>query len=79
VVVNVTFPEQYHSEALAGKQAQFHCKIHSIRVKTPYELDDVFAKEVGECDTLEQMRQRMLEAMQSLLSDMDLKEIDIIG
>ena len=28
VVVNVTFPEQYHSEALAGKQAQFHCKIH---------------------------------------------------
>jgi trigger factor len=77
VVVNVTFPEQYHSEALAGKQAQFHCKIHSIRVKTPYELDDVFAKEVGECDTLEQMRQRMLEAMQAYADDqgeMDLQE-----
>ena len=65
VVVNVTFPEQYHSEALAGKQAQFHCKIHSIRVKTPYELDDTFAKEVGECDTLEQMRERMQLAMQA--------------
>ncbi len=64
VDVTVTFPEVYHSEALAGKEAVFHCTIHSIRVKTPYELDDTFAKEVGQCDTLEQMRQTLKESLQ---------------
>ena len=65
VVVKVTFPEQYHSEALAGKDAEFHCTIHQIRVKTPYELDDVFAKEVGQCDTLEEMQQKLKESLQA--------------
>ena len=77
VVVNVTFPEQYHAEALAGKAAQFHCKIHSIRVKTPYELDDVFAKEVGQCENLEEMRQKMLASMQAYADErgeMDLQD-----
>ena len=40
VVVKVTFPTQYHAEDLAGKEAEFHCTIHQIRVKTAYELDD---------------------------------------
>ena len=77
VTVKVTFPEAYHSEDLAGKEAEFKCKILGIRVKTPYELDDVFAKEVGRCDTLEQMRQRMKEALQSYSDErgeMDLQE-----
>ena len=65
VVVKVTFPEQYHSEALAGKDAEFHCTIHQIRVKTPYEMDDVFAKEVGQCDTLEEMQQKLKESLQA--------------
>ena len=65
IVVKVTFPEQYHSEALAGKDAEFHCTIHQIRVKTPYELDDVFAKEVGQCDTLEEMQQKLKESLQA--------------
>ena len=65
VVVNVTFPEQYHSEALAGKAAEFHCTIHEIRVKTSYELDDVFAKEVGQCDTLDEMKQKLKESLQA--------------
>ena len=64
VIVKVTFPKEYHSEALAGKDAEFKCKIHQIRVKTHYELDDTFAKEVGGCDTFEQMRQRLAESMQ---------------
>ena len=64
VLVKVTFPEQYHSEALAGKAAEFKCKIHQIRVKTQYELDDTFAREVGGCDTLEEMRKRLGESMQ---------------
>jgi len=77
VIVNVTFPEQYHSDALAGKEAQFHCKIHAIRVKTPYEMDDVFAKEVGQCESLEDMRQKMLESMQAYADErgeMDLQD-----
>jgi len=56
VVVKVTFPTQYHAPELAGKEAEFHCKIHEIRVKTEYELDDVFAKEVGGCETFAEMR-----------------------
>ena len=65
VIVHVTFPEQYHSEELAGKDAEFHCVIHAIRVKTPYEMDDTFAKEVGHCENMAQMRQLMGESLQS--------------
>ena len=65
VIVKVTFPKEYHSEALAGKDAEFRCKLHEIRVKTPYELDDTFAREVGGCDTLEQMRQKLTQSLQS--------------
>ena len=77
VVVKVTFPEQYHSEALAGKDAEFHCTIHQIRVKTPYELDDVFSKEVGQCDTLEEMQQKLKESLQAYADEqgeMDLQD-----
>ncbi len=77
VTVKVTFPEQYHSEALAGKEAEFRCKIKSIRVKTPYELDDTFAKEVGQCETMEQMRKRMQESLQAYADErgeMDLQD-----
>ena len=65
VTVQVTFPEQYHSEDLAGKAAEFRCVIHEIRVKTAYELDDTFAKEVGQCDTLEEMRAKLGESLQA--------------
>ena len=77
VVVKVTFPEQYHAEALAGKEAEFKCKLHQIRVKTPYELDDVFAKEVGGCDTFDEMHQKMGESMQAYSDErgeMDLQD-----
>ena len=77
VIVKVTFPAQYHSEALAGKEAEFKCKIHSIRVKTPYELDDVFAKEVGGCETLEEMREKMRQSLQAYADErgeMDLQD-----
>jgi len=77
VIVKVTFPAQYHSEALAGKDAEFHCVIHAIRVKTPYELDDTFAKEVGRCENMDQMRQRMGQSLQSYADErgeMDLQD-----
>ena len=75
--MKVTFPEQYHAPELAGKEAEFRCVIHEIRVKTPYELDDVFAKEVGGCDTLDEMRQKLGQSMQAYADEqgeMDLQD-----
>ena len=53
VEVNVTFPEDYHAEELAGKPAVFKCTVHTIKEKEMPELDDEFASEVSECETLE--------------------------
>ena len=77
VTVKVTFPEQYHAAELAGKEAEFHCTVHAIRVKTPYELDDTFAKEVGGCETMEQMREKMGQSLQAYVDErgeMDLQD-----
>ena len=77
VTVKVTFPEQYHSDALAGKEARFECTIHQIRVKGTYELDDTFAKEVGGCDTFEEMRQKLAASLQAYSDErgeMDLQD-----
>ena len=51
--VNVTFPEDYQAEELAGKPAVFKCTVKEIKVKELPELDDEFASEVSEFDTLE--------------------------
>ena len=77
VVVKVTFPQQYHSEELAGKDAEFHCTIHEIRIKTPYELDDVFAQEVGGFYTLEEMKENLAQSLQAYTDErgeMDLQD-----
>ena len=77
VSVQVTFPQQYHAADLAGKAAEFKCRIHEIRVKKPYELDDDFAREVGGCQTLAEMRQKMQESLQAYTDErgeMDLQD-----
>ena len=77
VVVEVTFPTQYHAPELAGKKAEFHCTIHEIRVKTQYELDDVFAQEVGGCYTFEELREQVKKSMQEHVDqrgEMDLQD-----
>ena len=77
VTVKVTFPKQYHSEELAGKDAEFRCKIHAIRVKEAYELDDTFAKEIGGCETMDEFRARLTESMQAYADnqgEMDLQD-----
>ena len=77
VVVKVMFPSQYHAPELAGKAAEFRCKIHQIRVKTAYELDDVFAKEVGGCDTFAEMREKLGQSLQAYTDErgeMDLQD-----
>lgn len=57
--VNVTFPEQYHSKELAGKEAVFKCTVHTIKEKELPELDDEFASDVSECETLAEYRQEV--------------------
>ena len=77
VIVKVTFPTQYHAQELAGKEAAFHCKIHEIRVKTAYELDDTFAREVGGVETLAEMREKLGASMQAYTDErgeMDLQD-----
>ena len=77
VSVFVTFPEQYHSADLAGKAAEFKCKIHAIRIKSAYELDDVFAKEVGGCETFAEMREKLGQSLQAYTDErgeMDLQD-----
>ena len=54
--VTVTFPEDYRAEDLAGKDAVFHVKLHGVQEKELAELDDEFAKDVSEFDTLDEYR-----------------------
>ena len=56
VEVNVTFPEQYHAEALAGKPVVFNVKVNDVKVKELPALDDEFAKDTTEFDTLAELR-----------------------
>ncbi len=59
--VNVTFPEVYQVEELAGKPAVFKTKINELKVKELPELDDEFAKDVSEFDTLEELKANIKE------------------
>ena len=54
--VNVTFPENYHAEELKGKPAVFKTKLNAIKVTELPELDDEFAKDVSEFDTLDEYK-----------------------
>jgi len=56
IEVNVTFPEDYHSDTLKGKNAVFKVKINEIKFKELPELDDEFAQDVSEFDTLEELK-----------------------
>ncbi len=77
VSVKVMFPSEYHAENLAGKAAEFRCKIHQIRVKEEYQLDDVFAMEMGGCATFAEMREQYAKAFQEYAdnqSEMELQD-----
>lgn len=54
--VEVTFPEEYQAKELAGKPAVFKCKIHEVKVTEKPEIDDEFAKDVSEFDTLDELK-----------------------
>ena len=61
--VNVTFPEDYHAEELAGKAAVFKCKLQEIKEKELPELNDDFAKDCSEFDTLDELKADLKEKL----------------
>ncbi len=61
--VNVTFPEDYHATELAGAPVVFKVKVHEVKEKKLPELDDEFAKDVSEFDTLEAFRTSLAEKL----------------
>jgi trigger factor len=69
VTVNVTFPEEYHAENLKGKDAVFNVKIHEIKAKELPEIDDEFAKDISEFDTLEELKDDTRKVLQQKASD----------
>lgn len=57
VDVHVTFPEDYHAAELAGKEAVFACTVHEVKTKEYPEIDDEFAQDVSEFDTLAEYKE----------------------
>lgn len=64
VEVITSFPEEYHAEDLAGKEALFKCHIHEIKEKEIPALDDEFAKDISEWDTLEELKKATREDLE---------------
>ena len=62
--LSVKFPEQYHAEDLAGKDAVFHVKVNGIQTKVRPELDDDFAADVSEFDTFEAYKANIVSEME---------------
>ena len=61
--INVKFPEEYFSKELAGKDATFKVKLHEIKVKELPQIDDEFAKDVSEFDTLKDLKASIKEKL----------------
>ena len=77
VTVKVMFPTEYHAPDLAGKAAEFRCKIHQIREKSEYQMDDLFAMEIGGVATFAEMREQYAKAFQEYAdnqSEMELQD-----
>ena len=62
--INVTFPEEYFSKDLAGKEATFKVKLHEIKKKELPKIDDEFAKDVSEFDTIKELKASIKEKLE---------------
>ena len=72
--LNVTFPEQYHSDELAGKAAVFHVKVNAITETQLPELDDDFAKDISEFDTLDEYKADIRAKLEAEAAERDNNE-----
>ena len=70
VEVKVTFPEEYHAQDLAGKEAVFEVKLHEVKEKQLPEMDDEFTKDVDEdVDTLDELKEKTKKQLQEQKED----------
>lgn len=81
--INVKFPEKYHSKDLAGKDAVFSIKVNEIKVKETPKLDDEFAKDTSEFDTLEELKADIRKTLEEnnknrAENEMENKAIDLV-
>ena len=67
--LSVKFPEQYHADSLAGKDAVFHVKVNGIQTKVRPELDDDFAADVSEFDTFEAYKANIVADLEKNAAD----------
>lgn len=67
--IQVTFPTEYHAAELAGKEAVFHVKVNDIKEEIMPELDDEFAKDVSEFDTLDEYKASIRARMETVEKD----------
>lgn len=67
--VNVTFPEEYHAEDLQGKEAVFKVKLNELKEKVVPAIDDEFAKDVSEFDTLEELKADSRKKLEQTAAD----------
>lgn len=74
--INVTFPEDYHSANLAGKDAVFEVLLHGIKVKELPVLDDEFAKDVSEFDTLSELKDSIESKLKKANEEKAKKEME---
>ena len=74
--VNVTFPENYQAENLAGKEAEFKIKLHELKEKELPELDDDFVKDVSEKETVDEYKAELRTQIEARLKDEAQKDID---
>ena len=75
--VVVTFPTEYHAANLAGKEATFKCKVHEVKTEELPELDDEFAKDVSEFDTLADYKKdikKSLEKEMKIAAENEMKD-----
>lgn len=74
--VNVTFPENYQAENLAGKAVVFKCKLHEIKGKDMPELDDEFVKDVSEFDTVDELKADVKTKLEKKAADDMEQQVD---
>ena len=67
--VTVTFPEEYHSEDLAGKEAVFKCTVHEIKEEEIPEINDDFVKDISEFDTIDELKADIRESLEKAAAD----------
>ncbi len=84
VDVHVSFPEAYHAEDLAGKEALFKVKVHEVKAKEYPIVDDEFAQDVSDFDTLEEYKEDLKKSLaekkaQEAKAEKQQKVMDVVG